>query len=79
MHVVHNPVDLARSPRPSQEPIEAATSRPSWTPPVIVAAGRLAEAKNYPLLIEALAMLRQRLPASLFILGQGDQEPALRA
>jgi glycosyltransferase involved in cell wall biosynthesis len=46
---------------------------------VIVAAGRLAEAKNYPLLIEAFAILRQRTPASLFILGQGDQEAAVRA
>jgi glycosyltransferase involved in cell wall biosynthesis len=44
-----------------------------------VAAGRLAEVKNYPLLIEAFAIVRRRIPASLFILGQGDQERALRA
>src|SRR5262249_45407431 len=40
---------------------------------------RLAEAKNYPLLIEAMALLRRRVPASLLILGAGDEEPALRA
>ncbi len=42
--------------------------------PLIVAAGRLAEAKNYPLMIEAFAMLRQRMPARLCILGQGELE-----
>jgi len=45
---------------------------------VIVAAGRLAEAKNYPLLIDALALLRGVVPATLFILGQGDEERAIR-
>ena len=44
-----------------------------------MAAGRLAEAKNYPLLIEASRMLRQRMPARLFILGQGELEGELRA
>jgi len=34
------------------------------------AAGRLAEAKNYRCLIEAFAILRERTPASLFILGR---------
>ena len=43
---------------------------------MIVAAGRLADAKNYPLLIDALALLRQRVPARLFILGQGDRGAA---
>jgi glycosyltransferase involved in cell wall biosynthesis len=77
VRVVPNPVDLAAVAAASQEPIGAAMER-DWTRPVIVAAGRLAEAKNYPLLIEALAILREQIPASLFILGQGDEEPALR-
>jgi len=46
--------------------------------PLIVAAGRLADAKNYPLMIEALAVLRQKMPARLCILGQGELEGALR-
>ena len=33
--------------------------------PVIVAAGRLADVKNYPLLIEAVAVLRARVPVRL--------------
>ena len=39
---------------------------------------RLAEAKNYPLMIEAFTMLRQRMPARLCILGQGELEGTLR-
>jgi glycosyltransferase involved in cell wall biosynthesis len=59
---------------PLDEPDEHA-----WKHPAIVSAGRLAQAKNYPLLIEAMALLRRRLPAArLFILGQGEQEPQLR-
>jgi glycosyltransferase involved in cell wall biosynthesis len=78
VRVVNNPVDLKAVAAAAQEPIDALDAA-RWQPPVIVAAGRLAEAKNYPLLIEAFAILRQRTPASLFILGQGDQEPAVRA
>ena len=78
MRVVNNPVDVAAVASAAREPIDEIDAA-RWRPPVIVAAGRLAEAKNYPLLIEAFAILRQRLPASLFILGQGDQEAAVRA
>jgi glycosyltransferase involved in cell wall biosynthesis len=46
---------------------------------VIVAAGRLAEVKNYPLLIEALAILRGTVPASLVLLGAGEQEAVVRS
>src|SRR5204863_9150412 len=49
-----------------------------WSHPAIVAAGRLADAKNYPLLIDALAEVRRTVPARLFILGEGERETALR-
>ena len=78
VRVVPNPVDLdaiAAAAEAPLDPIHAA----AWQHPVIVAAGRLAEAKNYQLLIEAIAMLRARLPARLFILGQGDDERTLMA
>jgi glycosyltransferase involved in cell wall biosynthesis len=78
MRVVHNPVDLDAIARAVAEPIDAAV-RHVWDPPVIVTAGRLAEAKNIPLLIDAMALLRARVPAQLVILGQGDQEALIRA
>ena len=76
--VVHNPIDFASMQDAVREPLDA-DDEGAWKHPAIVSAGRLAEAKNYPLLIEAMALLRRRLPAArLFILGQGDQEPRLR-
>jgi glycosyltransferase involved in cell wall biosynthesis len=77
VRVVPNPVDLPAIAIAAAEPLDPAHGV-LWTPPVIVAAGRLAEVKNYGLLVEALSVLRQRTAARLFILGQGDQEPALR-
>ena len=54
--VVHNPVDL--------DAIATGVAGPAppgdrWPHPAIVAAGRLAEAKNYPLLIDAVALLER--------------------
>jgi glycosyltransferase involved in cell wall biosynthesis len=77
IQVVHNPVDLDAIRAMAGEPLEPAHAR-EWTHPVIVAAGRLADAKNYPLLLDALAVLRRTVPARLFILGQGDREAAMR-
>jgi len=75
--VVPNPVDLARLEAAAREPLDASTTA-RWWHPVIVAAGRLADVKNYPLLIEAFALLRERVPASLFILGDGREEADIR-
>ena len=78
VRVIPNPVDIDAVVRAAAEPLDAAFAA-QWQSPVIVAAGRLAEAKNYPLLIDAVALLRQRVPARLFILGQGELEDAIRA
>jgi glycosyltransferase involved in cell wall biosynthesis len=75
--VLPNPVDLDRVRAAISEPIAAGVLPPGDSP-LIVAAGRLAEAKNYPLMIEAFAAVRQRLPARLCILGQGELDGALR-
>jgi glycosyltransferase involved in cell wall biosynthesis len=77
IRVLANPVDLDRVRAAIAEPIDAAILPPGDAP-LIVAAGRLAEAKNYPLMIDAFAMLRQRMPARLCILGQGELEGELR-
>jgi glycosyltransferase involved in cell wall biosynthesis len=77
IRVLHNPVDLDAIAVAAREPIDL----PAWRAaagPTIVAAGRLADAKNYPLLLDALAILRKTIPARLLILGEGDREAALR-
>jgi glycosyltransferase involved in cell wall biosynthesis len=77
--VVHNPVDLRLIARRADEPVDAVGRRRPGRP-LIVAAGRLAEAKNYPLLIEGLALLRDaHVDVDAWILGAGDQEPRIRA
>jgi glycosyltransferase involved in cell wall biosynthesis len=78
IRVVHNPVDERAVADRSTEPLPPAHDA-DWSHPAIVSAGRLAEAKNYPLLIDALAVLRRRVPARLFVLGEGEAEAALRA
>jgi glycosyltransferase involved in cell wall biosynthesis len=75
--VLPNPVDLDRVRAAANEPIDAPWSAPA-TGPLLVAAGRLADAKNYPLLIDAFAIVSRQLPARLWILGQGEREGALR-
>ena len=77
IRVVHNPVDLEAIAKAAAEPLDPAHER-QWSHPAIVAAGRLADAKNYPLLIDALAEVRRTVPARLFILGEGERETVLR-
>jgi glycosyltransferase involved in cell wall biosynthesis len=75
IQVVPNPVDLDAVRSRAGEAVEIDVDRDT---PVIVAAGRLADAKNYPLLIDAIAVLRRTLPVRLLILGQGELEQSLR-
>ena len=77
IRVLANPVDLNRVRAAIAEPVDAALF-PAGDGPLIVAAGRLAEAKNYPLLIDAVALVRERLPVRLAILGQGELETVIR-
>jgi glycosyltransferase involved in cell wall biosynthesis len=77
VRVIPNPVDIESVRAAAREAIEPRHAA-EWGTPAIVAAGRLADVKNYALLIEALALVRARVPARLFVLGQGEREPALR-
>ncbi|KAF1695304.1 glycosyltransferase [Pseudoxanthomonas koreensis] len=45
----------------------------------VLAVGALKAAKNFPLLLDAVARLRQHIDARLLILGEGDLRPALEA
>lgn len=68
--VVYNPVEADRIAGRSA----AAPDHPwlaAGQPPVVLAVGRLAPAKDYPTLLRAFARLHQRRPARLLILGEG--------
>jgi glycosyltransferase involved in cell wall biosynthesis len=74
--VVPNPVDVDDVARQAREPLPSELS--AGDEPTIVTAGRLAEAKNFPLLIDALKVLSVRLPFRAWILGQGELEADVR-
>jgi glycosyltransferase involved in cell wall biosynthesis len=76
VRVLHNPVDIERIAALARDPIAPELVQPGDR--IVVSAGRLAQVKNFPLLIDAVALLSARLPVHLWILGQGDEEPALR-
>jgi glycosyltransferase involved in cell wall biosynthesis len=77
--VVHNPVDLDLVAARAEEPVDG-TEFDQRPRPAIVAAGRLAEAKNHPLLVGAIAALRNEgLDVDAYILGTGPQAGLVRA
>lgn len=48
-------------------------------PPVVLAVGRMVKQKDFPVLIQAFAVVRKSRPARLMILGEGSDRPALEA
>lgn len=72
------PDHQARARAPATLPwlAEAPASREA---PVIVGVGRLDPQKRFDVLLEALALLRQRRPARLILLGEGPERAALEA
>lgn len=77
IHILHNPVDLDAIAQQSAEPItEPALANDH---PVVAAAGRLANVKNYPLLIAALAELAPQMAVYVWILGEGPERARLEA
>ena len=70
--IVPNPVAVDTVRQAAQEGVEAAFERNDV--PTIVTAGRLAHAKNFPLLIESLKRLSARMVFRAWILGSGELE-----
>lgn len=77
IHVLHNPVDLDAIARQSAEPLTDPAL--AGDHPVIAAAGRLANVKNYPLLIAAVAELAPHMVVHAWILGEGPERARLEA
>ena len=74
IRVLHNPVDLDTIERLAAEPIDGALADDR---PVLAAAGRLAGVKNYPLMLSAIERLVARVPAYLWVLGDGPERARL--
>jgi len=76
--VIYNPAITEEIEPLSQEPLEHPWFQPD-SPPVILAAGRLNVAKDYPTLLKAFALLRNHRPARLVILGEGEKRAEMTA
>jgi glycosyltransferase involved in cell wall biosynthesis len=74
--IVHNPVDVSAVEARAAEAIDPALIDDDR--PTIVTAGRLADAKNLPLLVASLERLAGKVAFRAWILGQGDLEGDLR-
>ncbi|MGQ0732032.1 MAG: glycosyltransferase [Acidobacteriota bacterium] len=74
--IVHNPVNVEEVERRADEPLGADLE--TGDVPTIVTAGRLAEAKNLPLLVDSLKALAHTTAFRAWILGQGELEADVR-
>ena len=74
--VVPNAVDVQAIERLALDPLDIAVGDSAV--PTIVAAGRLAHAKNLPLLVESLERLSRRMTFRAWLLGHGELEGELR-
>lgn len=70
---IYNPVVTPELLRQQAEPVDDPWFQPG-APPVILGAGRLGRAKDFPTLIRAFARLRRGRPARLVIFGKGKRE-----
>ena len=74
--VIYNPVVTPEILEKAAEPLDHPWFN-SKEPPVIISVGRLTEQKHYACLIDAFAKVREKQPARLMILGEGELRPDL--
>ncbi len=71
-----NPIDAARILALAEEPI---AEQRAENGPLLVAVGRLTAGKRFDLLLDVCAELREDYPFTLWLVGGGEEEGALRA
>ena len=77
IRVIYNPQDIPDLRRRSVEPLDDPWFN-SANGPILIAAGRLTKQKGFDSLIRAFAILNQRAPCKLAILGRGELEQSLK-
>jgi glycosyltransferase involved in cell wall biosynthesis len=75
---VYNPIDFAGLERAAAEDVDEPWFA-AGEPPVLVGIGRLEVQKNFPNMLRALKIVRDRVPARLILLGEGSERPHLAA
>jgi glycosyltransferase involved in cell wall biosynthesis len=76
IQVIYNPVVTPKLLEKATEKIAHPWFAPG-EPPIILGVGRLTKQKDFPTLIRAFALVRQRYPARLMILGKGEERLSL--
>jgi glycosyltransferase involved in cell wall biosynthesis len=76
--VIYNPVEIFEVLSEAAQPLDDPWFQ-AGEPPVVLGAGRLTKAKDFPTLIRAFARLRLRHEIRLVILGEGEERPRLEA
>jgi glycosyltransferase involved in cell wall biosynthesis len=71
VRVIYNPVITKQFLEDSDKNVDHPFFQPGQ-PPVVLGVGRLSEPKDFPVLIKAFALVKQRMPARLLILGDGE-------
>ncbi len=71
VRVIYNPIVTPDMLRKAEEPLDHPWFQPGQ-PPVILGAGRLTIAKDFPTLLRAFALVRAQQSARLMILGEGE-------
>lgn len=77
IQVIHNSVDIQKIKTKAKELPDCKWYKEAGIP-IIIAVGRLTKAKAYPDILRAFAAVRQKSPCRLVILGEGDEEQALK-
>jgi glycosyltransferase involved in cell wall biosynthesis len=76
IQAIYNPFDLSKIAQLAAEPLDHPWLQPGQ-PPLLLAIGRMNEAKDFPVLIRAFAQLRKHRAVRLVILGEGELRPEL--
>jgi glycosyltransferase involved in cell wall biosynthesis len=77
--VIYNPSIVASEVQArAKEPLDHPWFQPGG-PPVLLAVGRLQPQKDYAMLLQAFARVREKRPVRLIILGEGKERPRLEA
>lgn len=78
LQVIYNPIVTPQLRKQLQEPLDDPWFAPG-EPPVILGVGRLNPQKDFPTLIRGFAKLRERQPARLLLLGEGEERDRLES
>lgn len=78
VHAIMNPVITPDLSTLASEEVSHEWFKPGQ-PPVIIAIGRLTSQKDFPTLLRAFALVKQKQPARLIILGEGEDRTKLES